>query len=120
MALQCDAELHVLHAYEIAPLNLAFAAPTGWTAELHETLDKLLRDSFNRFADAHGVPANRRHIVMGSPVKVITDFVTQNRVDVVVMGTLNRRGLEKILGSTTEVTLNRIPSSVLAIRPEQG
>ncbi|CAD5110446.1 universal stress protein [Zestomonas carbonaria] len=120
LALQCDAELHVLSAYENTPLNMAYAtSPASWTAEIHEALAKLLRNSFNRFADQHGVPENRRHIVMGPPIKVISDFVMENRMDVVVMGTLNRQGLEKILGSTSELTLYRIPASILAVRPGQ-
>jgi universal stress protein E len=74
--------------------------------------------TFNQFAEQHGVPQQRRHVVQDSPTRVISDFATREQMDVVVMGTLDRKGLEKVLGSTTEQTLYQIPSSILAIRPD--
>ncbi|MDP3978879.1 MAG: universal stress protein [Pseudomonas sp.] len=77
-----------------------------------------MRTSFNQFAERHAVPPpQRRHAVEGSPARAVSDFATREHMDVVVMGTLDRKGLEKVLGSTTEQTLYQIPSSILAIRP---
>ncbi|MDX1723421.1 MAG: universal stress protein [Pseudomonas sp.] len=119
LALQCKAELHLLHAYEQSPAYLAYAAaPVGWTPEFLEELTSLMHATFNQFAEQHGVPQQRRHVVQGSPTRVISDFATREQMDVVVMGTLDRKGLEKVLGSTTEQTLYQIPSSILTIRPD--
>jgi universal stress protein E len=118
LALQCNAELHLLHAYEHSPAYLAYAAaPVSWTPDFQEELTRMMRTSFNQFAERHAVPPQRRHAVEGSPIRIISDFATREHMDVVVMGTLDRKGLEKVLGSTTEQTLYQIPSSILAIRP---
>jgi len=118
LALQCDAELHLLHVYEQSPAYLAYAAaPVSWTPELLEELTSLMHTTFNQFAEQHAVPPQRRHVVQGSPIRVISDFATREHMDAVVMGTLDRKGLEKVLGSTTEQTLYQIPSSILVIRP---
>ena len=118
LALQCKAELHLLHAYEQSPAYLAYAAaPVSWTPEFLEELTHMMRTTFNQFAEQHAVPQQRRHVVEGSPIRIISDFATREHMDVVVMGTLDRKGLEKVLGSTTEQTLYQIPSSILAIRP---
>lgn len=118
LALQSNAELHLLHAYENSPAYLTYAAgPVGWSKELQDELTGLLRANFNQFAEKHGVPEKRRHVVLGSPIRVISDFAGREHMDVVVMGTLNRKGLEKVLGSTTEQALYQVPSSILAVRP---
>lgn len=118
LAAQCNAELHLLHAYEHSPAYLAYAAaPVSWTPEFLEELTAIMRTTFNQFAEQHGVPPQRRHAVEGSPTRIISDFAAREHMDVVVMGTLDRKGLEKVLGSTTEQTLYQVPSSILAIRP---
>ncbi|MCY1478545.1 Universal stress protein E [compost metagenome] len=118
LARQCKAELHLLHAHERSAAYMAYAvAPLGWSDEMQEDLERELRDSFDELAEQGGIPQKQRHIVIGSPVRAIADFVAHNRMDVVVMGTLSHKGLEKILGSTSEQTLYRIPSSIMTIRP---
>ncbi|MDA7086336.1 universal stress protein [Pseudomonas sp. SA3-5] len=118
LAVQCNAELHLLHAYEHSPAYLAYAAaPVSWPPEFLEELTSIMRKTFNEFAEQHGVPPQRRHVVEGSPIRMISDFATREHMDVVVMGTLDSKGLEKVLGSTTEQTLYQVPSSILAIRP---
>ena len=118
LAVQCNAELHLLHAYEHSPAYLAYAAaPVSWTPEFLDELTSIMRATFDQFAEQHAVPPQRRHVVEGSPIRIISDFATREHMDVVVMGTLDRKGLEKVLGSTTEQTLYQIPSSILAIKP---
>lgn len=118
LAVQCNAELHLLHAYEHSPAYLAYAAaPVSWTPEFLDELTSIMRATFEQFAEQHAVPPQRRHVVEGSPIRIISDFATREHMDVVVMGTLVRKGLEKVLGSTTEQTLYQIPSSILAIKP---
>ena len=68
-------------------------------------------------ADRHGVPRECRHFVMGHPVPVIATFVEQYLADVVVMGTIHRVGVDRLMGSTTERALYSVPGSILAVRP---
>jgi hypothetical protein len=53
----------------------------------------LLRESlhlaFVTLADRYGVPPERRHFVMGQPVRVLSEFVEEYLADVVVMGTVH-------------------------------
>ena len=58
-------------------------------------------------------------IVTGSPDHAIGDFVTANEVDVLVIGTHGRRGLEGLLlGNTAERILPSIHASLLAVKPD--
>ncbi|WP_122507210.1 universal stress protein [Pseudomonas atacamensis] len=120
LALQCDVPLHLLCAYD---LSAAFNgdAPMingGWNEDLANELRQSLHQAFVALADRHGVPPERRHFVMGQPVQVINEFVEQYLADVVVMGTVHRVGIERVIGSTTERALYSVPGSILAVRKE--
>lgn len=120
LALHCDVPLHLLCAYD---LSAAFNgdAPMingGWNEDLANELRQTLHQAFVALADRHGVPPERRHFVMGHPVQVINEFVEQYLADVVVMGTVHRVGIERVIGSTTERALYSVPGSILAVRKE--
>ncbi|GLH43040.1 universal stress protein [Pseudomonas sp. CFBP13508] len=120
LAVQCDVPLHLLCAYD---LSAAFNgdAPMingGWNEDLANELRQTLHQAFVALADRHGVPPERRHFVMGHPVQVINEFVEQYLADVVVMGTVHRVGIERVIGSTTERALYSVPGSILAVRKE--
>ena len=120
LAVQCDVPLHLLCAYD---LSAAFNgdAPMingGWNEDLANELRQTLHQAFVALADRNGVPPERRHFVMGHPVQVINEFVEQYLADVVVMGTVHRVGIERVIGSTTERALYSVPGSILAVRKE--
>lgn len=118
MALQCDAPLHLLYAYDLSPAFNGDApmAMGGWNVDFAEELRQSLHQAFVTLADRYGVPPERRHFVMGQPVPVIQEFVEQFHADVVVMGTAHRVGLDRLIGSNTERALYSVPGSILAIR----
>lgn len=118
LALQCDAPLHLLYAYDLSP---AFNADSplvggGWGVDFIEELRQSLHQAFVTLADRYGVPPERRHFVMGLPVPVISEFVEQYLADVVVMGTVHRVGIDRLIGSNTERALYSVPGSILAVR----
>lgn len=58
-------------------------------------------------------------VIAGSPDHAIGDFVTANEVDMLVIGTHGRRGLEGLLlGNTAERILPSIHASLLAVKPD--
>lgn len=55
----------------------------------------------------------------GQPEKRIAQFVEENDIDILVMGTVARTGLAGfIIGNTAENILQKIPCSVLALKPQ--
>jgi universal stress protein E len=117
LALQCDAPLHLLYAYDLSP---AFNGETplaggGWGVDSIEELRESLHLAFVTLADRYGVPPERRHFVMGLAVPVISEFVEQYLADVVVMGTVHRVGIDRMIGSNTERALYSVPGSILAV-----
>lgn len=116
LALQCDAQLHLLHTCDLSPAFLAEAGTA--TAACVDMLDELRQSqaaSFTALAERYGVPAERRHFLVGPPIHTIAGFAARNQVDVLVMGRVQRKGLDKLIGSTTEHLLYQVPCSILAI-----
>lgn len=117
LAVQCSAELHLLHAYDLTRAHLSgLGEHISWHADFIDELKNRLSMAFNALAEQQGVPAERRHFIKGPPSWAVADFAEQTRMDVVVMGAAHRRGLKKLLGGTTEQTLNQLSSSVLVVK----
>ncbi|MDF3933679.1 universal stress protein [Pseudomonas citronellolis] len=115
---QCDAELHLLQAYDESASFLAYAAsPVAWTPELADLAEGRSRQRMERIAAHFGVEPACQHRIKGPATRVIAEFAAQQHIDVVVLGTLYHTGLAKIIGSTTEQALYRVDSSILAVRP---
>ena len=115
LAQQCDAELHLLYAYDISQDYLEQLGGGLKLSELTNWRRKKLEKSFLELAGRYGVPADRRHFVLGHPVTALSEFATKHQVDVIVMGRVQDQGLVKLLGSTTEHILYQVPCSVMAV-----
>lgn len=115
LALQCDAQLHLLSAYNLAGV---FASDMNVTQAWIDEMRNALKEPFDTLADAEGVPADCRHFLEGGPVQVIREQVAVLDIDAVVMGVVQPKGLDKLLGDTTERIVSRPPCSVLAVHPQ--
>jgi len=116
LAIQCQAELHLLYACDISMVYLGDMGRRGLTiSDLGRQLRKGHEKSFLELADRYGVPADRRHFIEGQPVAVLNAFTDEQHMDVIVMGKVQSHGLDKLLGSTTEHLLYQVSCSILAI-----
>jgi len=119
LADQCNAQLELVHVFDWVAV---YAADMGtgvlpMAAGLYEALGEAQYEAFVALAKRHGVSLDRRHFIEGAPVSSICDFAADHRTDVIVMGTVQNKGLNKLLGTTAEQLLHRAPCSVLAIKP---
>jgi universal stress protein E len=115
----CEARLELVHVYDwsaIYMLDMGYGALPLATG-IYEALGTAQREVFAAMAERHGVPVECRHFIEGGPVPSICEFVTEHHSDVIVMGTVQHKGLNKLLGSTAEQLLHRAPCSVWAIKP---
>lgn len=117
LALQCDAELHLVHTYDVSSVYLSDAGGGGLVlADLAEQLRHSLEKAFFALAEQYSVPAERRHFIRGTPTRALADYAARNGGDVIVLGTLHHTGLDKLVGSTTEHLLYRAPCSILVVK----
>jgi len=119
LAIPCDAELHLIHAFS-GPQQLIDpnGAGVGSIGELERILLPVHQRNFAAIADAHSVPADRRHFLRGTPVRVISDFARQRHSDVIVIGSVRHNFIDRlIMGTTAEALLDQAPCNLLAVKP---
>jgi universal stress protein E len=116
-------ELHLIHAYEIAPavavsadsMTMPISMPLGGIAE---QLKKAHRDAMFALADRNALAHGQVHLQEGPPRRVLVRLTEQMNADVVVLGAVARSGLRRLfLGSTAEQILDRLPCDMLIIKP---
>lgn len=113
-----QARLRVVHVVEPSIINVAeplnALAIAGEAARLsaHDHITKQL-EKFKLAAAAE------IEIVEGIPSVVLQEQIKANNVDLLVMGTLARGGIQGLLiGNTAEQLLPKVPCSVLAVKPD--
>lgn len=87
----------------------------AWTDKLVEEISGRARERMATFGGRYGIKPDHLHLVRGAARNVVSDYANKHGFDVVVMGTLYHEGVSKVVGSTTEQTLYKVHSSILAI-----
>ncbi len=118
------AELHVLHVWEAYGAGFMQGAGANLT-NVRQHIAEVRADRWRELRQAvapyrRHVSDARLHLVQGEPRRVIPAFARSRDVDLVVMGTVGRRGLARwIIGNTAEAVLATLPRSLLVVRPRR-
>ncbi len=113
------AKLYVVHViYDIAKA-------TGWYVP-HVSMDQMYKDiqegakkELERFGveELGGVKNIERTVLTGVPHEEIINFAKKNKIDLIIMGTHGRKGIDRILfGSTAAQVVRFAPCPVLTVR----
>ncbi len=121
MALAFEAKIFLLFVAESPTLLFEYAniAEQGILEALHKEGKHILEKTAQTIREA-GVEQVETVLKTGAPAKAILDFAEAAKIDLIVMGTHGRRGLDRVLlGSVTEevVRLSRVP--VMTVRMGQ-
>ena len=120
------ARLAIIHSIDLSPGlaeglslvvgGLAYAAPPEIPTQLREAVDGMLTNALQRF-DGEG----ERIVAEGPPSMSIVRAAERLRADLVVVGTVGRTGLPRLLlGSVAEAVVRSAPCSVLVVRLGAG
>ncbi len=118
IALAFDAKVYVLFVVE--PPALFFEYANIAEKNIIEAMQQEGQRVLEKAADVirqSGVAEVETVLRTGTPAKAILDFVDEAKIDLIVMGTHGRRGLDRVLlGSVTEevVRLSKVP--VMTVR----
>ncbi|HPF37900.1 MAG TPA: universal stress protein [Phycisphaerae bacterium] len=114
------AELHILHVVDEASLYWMAMGPNSLpigpcTEELMEVARKEMSDFIaQNLADAKGV---KSEVVMGRPFSEIIRYARESDVELIVLCTHGRSGIQHaLLGSVTEKVVRKAPCPVLTVR----
>lgn len=116
---QAKGEVHLVHVIELPVMHDSVLMPV---MSFEEALLKELREKaekeFKKLIDKYAAGVKVTNLVIfGAPSRMITDYVTDNAIDLVVMGTKGASGVkEVVIGSNAEKVVRRSPVPVLAIK----
>jgi nucleotide-binding universal stress UspA family protein len=122
IATQFDATLHVLSVIDSRDLEIT--TPTEididqLRATYREQSETAVDEVVRRATEADRPTTT--DIQIGVPHQTITDYVAEHDIDLVVMGTHGRTGLNRaLLGSVVEQVLRTAKAPILAVRSEQS
>lgn len=121
LAKKYDAELHVLFVLEIG-VNTSIGAVSDLMSELEKTgrLGEVGEESVESIEKELGSEVDSEtHVSRGVPHEEITGYADENDIDLIVMSSHGRTGLDRVLlGSVTEKVLRSSNIPVLTVNRE--
>ena len=121
LARRQGADLVLLHAYPIPGYTFPDGSVVASPKMMQELADQAERHLEEWRAAAEGLvgaPRVTTHKAVGEPAAEIVAYAKERRVDLVVVGTHGRTGLEHaLMGSVAERVVRRAHCPVLTVRP---
>ena len=109
-------ELEIICAIEVPALlaDLDLVDPRVYIADAKEDMAPLIKSLASKF----DLPEKLFTIKRGPVEKVITSQAAAKRAQLVIMGTVGRKGVKaRLLGNTAEKVLRHLKTDVLALKP---
>jgi len=101
----------------IEPLSLAYGGDIPMDiSSVQDQIHEQAKRHLGEFAERHGLPANRSHLIFGRPDSEIHRMADELDADLIVVGSHGRHGLALLLGSTANGVLHGATCDVLAVR----
>ena len=123
-----NSELHLVHAWDVTGHDLAtlrseaaVLGPEGSHQEILRDHEAMHRETLEGFLGRYDVADLRSHIHLprGDPGILIPRIADNQRIDLIVMGTVVRTGIPGFLiGNTAETVLRIVNCAVLTVKPE--
>lgn len=126
MARLSDAQLHVGHVFDSAPIAVAGSAQFPAAAALAvqpatDAIEALMtrhRDALADLLQGHDVPAHLVHLERGSVSSALPELARRIAAGTVVLGAISRSALKRMfLGNTAERVLDQMPCDLLIVKP---
>ena len=119
IARQYGAKLFLVHViYDVAK-SAGWYVPHVSIDEIYNDMEKSARAELEKsFVDEMKGLKDVEHVVLkGIPYEEISKFAGEKQIDLVVLGTHGRRGIDRMLfGSTAEQVVRNAPCPVLSVR----
>jgi nucleotide-binding universal stress UspA family protein len=126
-ALQYAVDMSQKYGAKLYLINVIYdiAKASGWYVP-HVSVDQMYKDivegakkELEKFGveELSSLKKLERSVVMGVPHEEIINFVKKNKIDLIIMGTHGRKGIDRILfGSTASQVVRFAPCPVLTVR----
>jgi len=111
-----SARISLVHVVEFVQMDLSNELVVPQELELDQELVALADKRLQEFGEKYGIPDSERCVSQGSTKREILRFAQEHNVDLIVIGSHGREGIQLLLGSTANAVLHGAPCDVLAVR----
>lgn len=119
LAVQYNAQLHILHVLDNIPMP---DTPYGSVIPLNESSSYELLETEKRkliqISNELNIAPERCWMIWGEPQEEITQLAVKQGIDLIVVGSHGRHGLAVLLGSTAKGVLYHAKCDILAVHLE--
>lgn len=116
LAKYLEQDVHIAYSLTVprALADLDIIDPRKYARDKRKTL----QPTIDAFCKEYGIDSDHLHIKLGSAEVAIPSIANKLKADVVITGTVGRRGIKgKLLGNTAEGILSRLRTDIIAIKP---
>lgn len=120
IAEKCRAKISILYVVEHTPIVYGsgeFSIPLD--INLEETLIANARQALAHLGSRLGIAPDNQHVATGSIKEAVTQLAKKIGIDLIVVGTHRRHGVERLLGATANAILHVSPCDVLTVRTHE-
>jgi universal stress protein E len=120
-----QSELHIVHAWDQygesilrgAPVRLPKEDVDKIVAETQKNHEKWLHELLRKYPLEN--LKHQVHLLKGEPEQLIPELAREKQIEIIVMGTVCRTGVDGFLtGNTAERVLHQVDCSVLTLKPD--
>ena len=116
LAQAAGARLSLVHVVEYSAMEYAGEIPIPENIDLDQRRIDAAREHIVALAGRLGVPEAATFVELGSPKHEVVRVAKELVVDLIVVGSHGKHGLQLLLGSTANGILHLAPCDVLAVR----
>jgi universal stress protein A len=116
MVVGSETKVSLIHVVEYSPYLFPPDTPLPIDLDLEEQFLEKAKERLEGLAQSKGLNQAARYVEAGSPTIEIVRVAQEQAVDLIVVGSHGRHGLQRILGSTASGVLHTADCDVLAVR----
>ena len=113
-----QATLSLVHVIDYTPMLYAsgeMALPVDLDAVDHSMVMES-EHKLEQLAAGSSIAKEQCFLLRGDKEEEIVHFVQENKIDLIVVGAHDKRGLARIFGSTAQTLLHALPCDILSIK----
>jgi nucleotide-binding universal stress UspA family protein len=120
LANRYEARIHLLFVARVFDYFTSMYVPHPSVSQFEKEVIEGAEKRLYEFADENfaAVPGTKIKVVAGDPSEEILSYIAAHGIDLVVMGTHGRKGLDKVIfGSVAERVVKSSPVPVMVVNP---
>lgn len=120
LAKDANAKLSMVHVMEHSPVAFGGEFSIPIDPNIEQTLEAAARNLMSQLGKKLHIPEEHQYLEKGVVKTAVLELAKKLHVDLIVVGTHNHHGFDKLLGSRANAILHHATCDVLAVRAKSN